>query len=68
MLKQEDAQETRRRITAMLDDADAWIAKNASPKLLRSKWASYAVTVARPVSGKGIDMAARIRSMKTGVQ
>lgn len=45
MLRQQDAQEVRRRITAMLEDSDAWIAKNASLTLLRSKWDSYAVTV-----------------------
>lgn len=48
MLKQSDAQEVRRRMTAMLEREDAWTTANASLSLLRSHWNSYAVDVTAP--------------------
>ncbi len=66
MLKQGDAQEARRRMTLMLEDPDPWIAKNASPAMLRSKWNSYAVMVRPAVQPRGADMAEVFRSMKAG--
>lgn len=68
MLKQGDEQEVRRRMTAMLEDPDAWIAKNASPSMLRSKWNAYAVAVRAHshAGGKSPDMAEVFRGMKRG--
>lgn len=57
MLKHADALEVRRRMTAMLEDADAWMAQNASLSLLRSKWDRYAVTVRPNREPTGIDAA-----------
>lgn len=42
MLEDADPPEVFRRMTAMLEDAEPWIAKNASPRTLRSKWDAYA--------------------------
>lgn len=44
MLKQGDEHEVRRRMTAMLEDPDAWYSSNAALPLLRSKWNRYATT------------------------
>lgn len=40
-----DAQEVKRRMTNMLESTDPWVAQNASPCLLQSKWAGYGVSV-----------------------
>lgn len=43
-----DAEEVKRRMTLMVTDPDIWIAKNASPALLRSKWNTYDGIPSRP--------------------
>lgn len=48
------ALEVRRRMTAMLEDGEEWMAENASLTLLRSKWDRYAVTK-RPGGVNGLD-------------
>lgn len=71
MVKQSGgAEDARRRITAMLEDGDSWIAQNATLRLLRSKWDRYAVTilprstrVGAPGSGTGMDA---VRSFLSG--
>jgi len=48
MLKQEGPQEVRRRITAILEDQDAWTVERASVGLLRARWAQYGFSVVKP--------------------
>ena len=57
MLKHADPPEVRRRMTAMLEDADPWIAQNASLSILRSKWDRFAVSIRPNREPTGLDAA-----------
>jgi hypothetical protein len=48
MLTQESPENVRARMTAILEDREAFMVKNASVKLLESKWDSYALAAAKP--------------------
>lgn len=47
MLSVDSPENVRRRMTAMLDDTEPFVVKNASLKLLESKWDAYAVAAAK---------------------
>lgn len=47
MLENEPPDNVRRRITAMLDDREEFVVKNASLGYLRAKWDSYALAAAK---------------------
>lgn len=63
MLEHADPTEVQRRMSAMLEDPDAWIAANASLPLLRSKWDRFAVTIRPPAKAPtGLDAVAAVRA------
>jgi hypothetical protein len=47
MLDQAEAENVRRRMTAMLEDPEPFVLKHASLKLLESKWDAYAVAASK---------------------
>lgn len=57
----------QRRMTAILEDTDAWTSKNATPSLLRTRWNSYAPEALQRKPTRmppGIDGLARLRAQQ----
>ena len=64
-LAKNDPAEVHRRITTMLDSQDHWIAENASPRILRSYWNRFGVTVLSKSAARQAELNAILTRMET---